>query len=150
MIKFIRKRDGRVVPFETEKIEQAIENCFMASGTRKTQETAKELTAQVIAEVERDENLPDIPGVEQIQDTVERVLIEKGFVRSAKSYILYRAERSRVREMNTRLMKTFEDITYKDAVDSDIKRENANINGDTAMGAMLKFGSEGSKQFYEM
>ena len=150
MIKFIRKRDGRVVPFETEKIEQAIENCFMASGTRKTQETARELTAQVIAEVERDENLPDIPGVEQIQDAVERVLIEKGFVRSAKSYILYRAERSRVREMNTRLMKTFEDITYKDAIDSDIKRENANINGDTAMGAMLKFGSEGSKQFYEM
>ncbi|MBR5545532.1 MAG: anaerobic ribonucleoside triphosphate reductase [Clostridia bacterium] len=150
MIKFIRKRDGRVVPFDTEKIEQAIENCFMASGTRKTQETARELTAQVIAEVERDENLPDIPGVEQIQDAVERVLIEKGFVRSAKSYILYRAERSRVREMNTRLMKTFEDITYKDAIDSDIKRENANINGDTAMGAMLKFGSEGSKQFYEM
>ncbi len=150
MIKFIRKRDGRVVPFEPEKIEQAIENCFMASGTRKTQETAHELTAQVIAEVERDENLPDVPGVEQIQDTVERVLIEKGFVRSAKSYILYRAERSRVREMNTRLMKTFEDITYKDAIDSDIKRENANINGDTAMGAMLKFGSEGSKQFYEM
>ena len=150
MIKYIRKRDGRVVSFESEKIEQAIENCFMASGTRKTQETAKELTAQVIAEVERDENLPDIPGVEQIQDAVERVLIEKGFVRSAKSYILYRAERSRVREMNTRLMKTFEDITYKDAIDSDIKRENANINGDTAMGAMLKFGSEGSKQFYEM
>ncbi len=150
MIKYIRKRDGRVVAFEREKIEQAIENCFMASGTRKTQDTARELTAQVIAEVERDENLPDVPGVEQIQDTVERVLIEKGFVRSAKSYILYRAERSRVREMNTRLMKTFEDITYKDAIDSDIKRENANINGDTAMGAMLKFGSEGSKQFYEM
>ncbi|MDD6143040.1 MAG: anaerobic ribonucleoside triphosphate reductase [bacterium] len=150
MIKSIKKRDGRIVAFEREKIEQAIENCFMASGTRKTQETAKELTDLVIAEVQRDENLPDVPGVEQIQDTVERVLIEKGFVRSAKSYILYRAERSRVREMNTRLMKTFEDIAYKDAIDSDIKRENANINGDTAMGAMLKFGSEGSKQFYEM
>ena len=52
--------------------------------------------------------------------------------------------------MNTRLMKIFEDITFKDAVDSDIKRENANIDGDTAMGTMLKFGSEGAKQFYEM
>ncbi len=150
MIQNIKKRDGRVVPFAKEKIEQAIENCFMASGTRKTQETAKELTDLVVAEIERDENLPDVPSVEQIQDAVERVLIQKGFVRSAKSYILYRAERSRVREMNTRLMKTFEDIAYKDAVDSDIKRENANINGDTAMGSMLKFGSEGSKQFYEM
>ena len=44
-----------------------------------------------------------------------RVLIENGFVRSAKAYILYRAERSRVREMNTRLMKVFEDIACKDA-----------------------------------
>ena len=150
MITSIKKRDGRVVPFDQEKIEQAIEKSFMASGSQKTQETAHELAALVVSEVERDENLPAMPSVEQIQDVVERVLIEKGFVRSAKSYILYRAERSRVREMNTRLMKIFEDIAYKDAVDSDIKRENANINGDTAMGSMLKFGSEGSKQFYEM
>ena len=107
MIRNIKKRDGRIVPFDREKIEQAIEKSFMASGTRKTQETARELTSLVMHELERDENLPDVPSVEQIQDTVERILIEKGFVRSAKSYILYRAERSRVREMNTRLMKTF-------------------------------------------
>ena len=78
---------------------------------------------------------------------MESVLIENGFVRTAKAYILYRAERSRIREMNTRLMRIYEDITNKSAVESDIKRENANINGDTAMGAMLKYGSEGAKQF---
>ena len=100
--------------------------------------------------MENNENIGSVPTVEEVQDTVERVLIEKGFVRSAKAYILYRAERSRVREMNTRLMKIFEDISFKDSRDSDIKRENANINGDTAMGAMLKFGSEGAKQFYDM
>ena len=150
MITSIQKRDGRIVPFDQNKIEQAIEKSFMASGSQKSLETAAELAALVVEKVERDENLPAVPSVEQIQDVVEKVLIEKGFVRSAKSYILYRAERSRVREMNTRLMKVFEDIAYKDAVDSDIKRENANINGDTAMGSMLKFGSEGSKQFYEM
>ena len=61
-----------------------------------------------------------------------------------------RAERSRIREMNTRLMKTYEDLTFKEAKDNDIKRENANIDGDTAMGTMLKYGSEGAKQFYEM
>ena len=44
----------------------------------------------------------------------------------------------------------FDDITFSDAVDSDVKRENANINGDTSMGAMLKYGSEGAKQFYNM
>lgn len=150
MITSIKKRDGRVVPFDQAKIEQAIEKSFMASGSQKSAEEAAALAALVVAEVEGDESIPAVPTVEQVQDVVERVLIEKGFVRSAKSYILYRAERSRVREMNTRLMRIFEDIAYKDAVDSDIKRENANINGDTAMGSMLKFGSEGAKQFYDM
>ena len=76
--------------------------------------------------------------------------MDNGYVQTAKSYILYREERSRAREMNTRLMKTYEDITFSKAKDSDIKRENANIDGDTAMGSMLKFGSEGAKQFYDM
>ena len=146
----IRKRDGRTVAFDRSKIENAIFRAFQASGSAKGHETSEVLTDRVMKELENNENISGIPTVEQVQDTVERVLIEKGFVRSAKSYILYRAERSRVREMNTRLMKTFEDITFKDAVDSDIKRENANINGDTAMGSMLKFGSEGAKQFYDM
>ena len=76
--------------------------------------------------------------------------MDNGYVQTAKAYILYREERSRAREMSTRLMKTYEDITFSKARDSDIKRENANIDGDTAMGSMLKFGSEGAKQFYDM
>jgi len=132
------------------KIENAILKAFEASGSAKGQETAHAISLQVENDLENNENISSTPSVEEVQDTVERVLIEKGFVRTAKAYILYRAERSRVREMNTRLMKVFEDIVYKDAVDSDIKRENANINGDTAMGSMLKFGSEGAKQFYDM
>ena len=90
------------------------------------------------------------PGVEEIQDAVEKVLIENGHARTAKEFILYRADRTRVREMNTRLMKIYEDLTFNDAAENDIKRENANIDGDTAMGTMLKYGSEGAKQFYEM
>ncbi|MDI9521344.1 MAG: anaerobic ribonucleoside triphosphate reductase [Bacillota bacterium] len=150
MISSIIKRDGRVVPFESEKIEQAIARALAASGSQKGQETAAELARVVTRELESSEDIPASPTVEQVQDVVERVLIEKGFVLTAKAYILYRAERSRVREMNTRLMKTYEDITFSDAIDSDIKRENANINGDSAMGSMLKFGSEGAKQFYDM
>ncbi len=149
-IESIRKRDGRTVAFDKEKIEHAIFSAFQASGSAKGHETAAQLADRVVEELENNEAISATPTVEQVQDTVEHVLIEKGFVRSAKAYILYRAERSRVREMNTRLMKTFEDITFKDAIDSDIKRENANINGDTAMGSMLKFGSEGAKQFYDM
>ena len=149
-ITYIRKRDGRTVEFDQAKIENAILRAFQASSSAKGHETAQALAQKVVEELENNENVSSTPTVEQVQDTVERVLIEKGFVRSAKAYILYRAERSRVREMNTRLMKTFEDIVFKDAIDSDIKRENANINGDTAMGSMLKFGSEGAKQFYDM
>ena len=150
MITSIKKRDGRVVPFDSAKIDQAIARAFAASGSQKGEDTARELTRLVMEDLEKNENISATPGVEEVQDAVERILIEKGFVRTAKAYILYRAERSRVRQMNTRLMKTYEDITFKSASDSDMKRENANINGDSAMGSMLKFGSEGAKQFYEM
>lgn len=139
MIVSIIKRDGRVVPFDPAKIEQAIEKCFAASGSRKGRETAGQLAQLAITAVENDESVPSVPTVEQVQDAVERTLIGQGFARSAKAYILYRAERSRVRAMSTHLMKTFEDIcTPRDA------------DGETPMGAMLKFGSEGAKQFYEM
>ena len=141
----IVKRDGRKVPFDVEKITEAILKAFRASDSSKTREVAEQMAQQVVRELES-----DTPSVEEVQDTVERVLVEHGFVRTAKSYILYRAERSRIREMNTRLMRVYDDITNKAAVDSDIKRENANINGDTAMGAMLKYGSEGAKQFNMM
>jgi len=145
----IIKRDGREVSFDAGKITAAILKAFQASGSAKSESAARKLTDQVVAELNRNESL-DIPSVEDIQDTVERVLIDNGYVRTAKTYILYRAERSRVREMNTRLMRIYDDITNTAATDSDIKRENANINGDTAMGAMLKYGSEGAKQFNQM
>ena len=146
MLDTILKRDGRTVPFDPEKITNAIVKAFEASHSAKTQATAEEITREVIHNLERSEAV-EVPSVEDVQDMVESVLIEKGFVRTAKSYILYRAERSRIREMNTRLMRVYEDITNKSSIESDIKRENANINGDTAMGAMLKYGSEGAKEF---
>lgn len=147
MLTTIRKRDGREVPFDSDKITNAILKAFQASHSAKTLKTAQDLTREVVVNLERSESIGGIPGVEEVQDMVESVLIDNGFVRTAKSYILYRAERTRIREMNTRLMRIYDDITNKAAIDSDIKRENANINGDTAMGAMLKYGSEGAKQF---
>ena len=90
------------------------------------------------------------PSVEEVQDMVEKVLVEEGHAKTAKAYILYRADRTRAREMDSTLMKIYEDLTFKSASDCDIKRENANIDGDTAMGTMLKYGSEGAKQFNEM
>ena len=147
MITTITKRDGRTVHFDINKIASAIEKAFAATIGKKDYAICLAL-AQEVSDIFEEKQI-DSPTVEQIQDTVERVLINHGHVRTAKAYILYRAERTRVRNMNDRLMKTFEDITYKDATDSDIKRENANIDGNTAMGTMLKYGSEGAKHFYE-
>lgn len=148
MIQTIIKRDGRCVLFDREKITDAIFKAAKAQGGS-DRETAGELARQVEALLENQEK-DNTPTVEGIQDIVEKVLVENGHARTAKEYILYRAQRTRVRDMNTRLMKTFEELTYQSAFENDVKRENANIDGDTAMGTMLKYGSEGAKQFYHM
>ncbi len=144
----IRKRDGREVPFHIEKITEALVKAFDATYKPGSEEIAQRLAEEVVSILEVDG--VTTPDVEHIQDIVERVLMDNGYVQTARAYILYRSERSRIREMNTRLMKTYEEITFSDARDSDVKRENANIDGDTAMGVMLKYGSEGAKQFYNM
>ncbi|MDR2530366.1 MAG: anaerobic ribonucleoside triphosphate reductase [Oscillospiraceae bacterium] len=144
----IRKRDGRTVSFDRSKIADAINKAFKATYKPNFSDEAARLAEQVVEYLEREGD--PMPGVEHIQDLVERVLLDRGFIQTAKAYILYRADRNRAREMNNRLMRIYEEITTADAKDSNILRENANINGDTAMGAMLKFGSEGAKQYYEM
>ena len=149
MIQQIVKRDGRMAPFEIDKITNAIFGAAQASGGQ-DHDMAQELAEQVEKTLEETAGT-ETPTVEQVQDTVEKVLIESGHARTAKEYILYRDERTRVREMNTRLMKIVRgsDLQVRRSR-HDIKRENANIDGDTAMGTMLKYGSEGAKQFYEM
>ena len=147
MIKTIIKRDGRTVEFDLEKIAQAIFSAAQAMGGDNYDQA--HALAQQVEELLESSGI-ESPTVEQVQDTVEKVLIENGHSQTAKSYILYRAERTRIREMNTSLMKIYEDLTFKNAAENDIKRENANIDGDTAMGTMLKYGSEGAKAFDEM
>ncbi len=150
MITKIVKRDGREVTFNLEKIANAIFRAAQAVGGSDYDE-AMALACEVSEKIEEESKASgEFPTVEGIQDMVERVLVKHGHARTAKEYILYRAERTKIREMNTSLMKTYEGLTFKSAIDNDIKRENANINGDTAMGTMLKYGSEGAKKFYEL
>ncbi len=147
-IRQIVKRDGRTVPFELDKISDAIFKAAQVLGGR-DKEMSQEL-ANDVQEYLLEVCHNSIPTVEQIQDAVEKVLIEAGHARTAKEFILYRAERTRVRDMNTKLMRIYEDLTFKEAKENEIKRENANIDGNTAMGTMLKYGSEGAKEFYKM
>lgn len=148
MISTITKRDGRKTEFNKDKIAQAIFKAATKMGGN-DYSLSESLAEQVVDYLEN-ENLGGNATVEHVQDVVEKVLIENGHAQTAKEYILFRADRTRIREMNTRLMKIYEGLTFKDAKDNDVKRENANIDGDTAMGTMLKYGSEGAKQFYEM
>lgn len=143
----IQKRDGRVVAFDSGKIAAAITRAFDAAFQPGQLDEAERLATEVssIIEVEGME----LPEVEHVQDLVERVLMEHGYSETAKAYILYRSERARARNFGGRLTKIYEDITYSPACSSDVKRENANINGDTAMGNMLKYGSESAKAYYE-
>ena len=121
MIQQIVKRDGRMAPFEIDKITNAIFGAAQASGGQ-DHDMAQELAEQVEKTLEETAGT-ETPTVEQVQDTVEKVLIESGHARTAKKYILYRDERTRVREMNTRLMKVYEDLTFKSSIENDIKRE---------------------------
>ena len=148
MIKYIRKRDGRMDQFDVNKIAGAIYKAFQATEAKYDLDTAIAVAQEVEEKLEARHS--ELPTVELVQDTVEETLISKGYVRIAKAYILYRAERTRSRDRKSRLMKTMEEITFQDAKDSDLKRENANVNADAPMGTMLKYGAEAAKQFNEM
>lgn len=148
MIIHIIKRDGRKVPFNIEKIANAVFRAAQSVGGTDMNE-AMDIAVKT-CELYEENYGKEIPTVEIIQDLVEKTLIESGHAQTAKAYILYRYERTRDREMKSNLMKTMGELTFDSAKDSDIKRENANIDGDTAMGTMLKYGSSAAKEFYEM
>ena len=147
MIKSIIKRDGRVVLYDEGKIDSAILKAMEAAQEGDASQAAAVANAVEAALEERCGAQP--PQIEQIQDEVESQLMQMGFDNAAKKYILYRASRTRVREMNTRLMKVFDELTHADATASDMKRSNANIDGDTPMGTMLQYGSEAAKDYYD-
>ncbi|MBQ8640055.1 MAG: anaerobic ribonucleoside triphosphate reductase [Lachnospiraceae bacterium] len=148
MIQSIIKRDGRVMLYDQNKIAGAILRALENTGEGNAMDAARVANA---VQSDLESRLPDqVPTIEMIQDAVERQLMNHGFNATAKSYILYRANRTRAREANTALMKTIDEITNIDARVSDMKRDNANIDGNTAMGSMLQIGSAGAKSYNEL
>lgn len=146
MFKRIVKRDGKIVKFDPEKITEAIAKAGLVTEEFK-HDRAKALADKVLARAE-EKITARTPNVEQIQDIVEEVLMESSFKKTAREYIQYRQERSRRREAKSDLMSIYRTISHADASeDSDVKRSNANVDGNSAMGKMLQFGAEGSKFF---
>ena len=142
----VLKRDGRKVKFNKKKIYSAIYKAFTSLDVDDEALVAT-ITDEVVNNIDNAFK-NELPRVEDIQDEIEKVLISHNESEVAKAFILYRADRTRFRESKTSLMHTLSDITFQEAKDNDIKRENANIDGNTAMGTMLRYGSESAKEFY--
>ena len=146
MFKKIVKRDGKIVDFNLDKITDAIAKAGAATEEFK-HDRAAQLSEKVLKLAE--ETVKErTPTVEQIQDLVEKVLMDSSFKRTAKAYITYRQDRNKTRNAKSNLMGIYKTIAIADASeDSDVKRSNANVDGNSAMGKMLQFGAEGSKVF---
>ena len=136
----IKKRDGRIVPFDAEKITEAIFRAVRAAGGE-NRKIAENLAKQVVDALEARGYNGVIPTVEETQDEVERVLINNGHARTAKAYILYRAKRTRIREGKSDLMDTVKEILVETS------RENANISNSPSA-KMLQIASAASKRYY--
>lgn len=141
------KRDGKIVSFDKSRIFNAVNLANIATGNNLNQETIKLVTDRVVATLNNTYGKKDKIEIERIQDIVVDTLIEMNLKDISKEYIEYRYKRDRTREANSNLLQVIRDLTIKDSKDLDLKRENANIDGNSSMGIMLREGSEVAKTF---
>ena len=139
MLTSIIKRDCRTQDFDEGKITNAIYKCLKAAGNGDRQR-AMELTLEVIKKIKM-QYIEDNYTVEDVQDIVETILIENGLVREAKSYILYRENRSRLREARSELMNAVSQIIQE------TNRDNANV-GNSPSAKVLQISEIASKNYY--
>ena len=151
------KRNGTPEPFTPDRIRVAIRKAVIASHTQEelkdfSNKVLEKLTSDIVVQIKDifDKQIGDAKsiGINVIQDIVERTLIKNGFADTAKAYILYRRKRDEIRDTRDSISKTISDVLMSDSKDSDTKRENANIDGNTAMGTMLQVGANVSKNYY--
>lgn len=144
-LKTVTKRSGFTVDYDRQKIYNAIAGANNDSTEKMRDEDIQAVTLQV----EKNLSWRDNVTVEEIQDVVEHEIMKHGFYDIAKKYIRYRQRHEERRAAQKHLMECYRDIFFADAVDSDLKRDNANINTDASMGIMLKLGAEGAKHFVD-
>lgn len=157
------KRNGRKVDFNGTKIAVAIkkgfdnlekpENLEISGGTNYNEKDVQKVYQAVIKRIIKDFKDEDKIKIEQIQDLIEDELKKKGYDEVYRLFAEYRERRAQSREMffddkkRHKFLKTIEGLGLKSAGEDDNKRENANVDGDTAMGTMLQYGSTISKEF---
>ncbi len=147
MITKIRKRDGRYVKFNENKITEAIQKAILAVEAEVTLNKIYKMTKEVVKIVNEETPEGRIPTVENIQDIVERVLMNSKLTEVAKAYILYREERSKVREKETKLMKTFQAIEQGKKTTSKFLLKKGDFHFENPTKAILFYGREGAKEY---
>ena len=100
----IRKRDGRIVAFDKEKITSAVFKAIVATGGKEDRTLAESLSTRVIEILDEKYGTETIPAVEDVQDVVERALVENGQAKVAKAYIIYRQKRAEIRREKQRIL----------------------------------------------
>lgn len=148
MITKVLKRDGRKVNFNIERIAKSIYKAANSIGGQDytRSEELSEKVYEKLEEIQEDKQVSS----ENIQKVVEQILEEEDHISTLRVYKKFREERNKTRERNSEIIKIYKGLTFDDAINNNVKRENANINADTAMGTMLKYGSEGAKNFYHL
>ena len=148
MITKVLKRDGRKVNFNIERIAKSIYKAANSIGGQ-DYSRSEELSEKVYEKLEEIQQNKQVSS-QEIQRIVEQILKEEGHTSTLRVYRKFREERDRTRERSSEIIRIYKGLTFDDAINNNVKRENANINADTAMGTMLKYGSEGAKNFYHL
>ena len=157
------KRDGKKVDFDGSKIALAIKKGFDSvevdeelSESKEKKYTEKDIQKvyqAVVGRIEKEYKDSEKIKIETIQDMIEDVLQKKGYEDVYNSFSEYRERRANSRKLffdekkTHKFLKSIEGLGLKSAKEEDAKRENANVDGDTAMGTMLQYGSTISKEF---
>lgn len=143
------KRDGTRVPFDRNKIEKAVSRAMV-----ETQECgpspdmyARQVTDETIRILLYDFKTGAIVSIEDTQDAVEYALMRLGYRKTGKAYIHYREQHKSIRQSNEALSSSLEEIFGSSALESNMKRDNANVDGNTSMGCMLQVGSVATKYY---
>ena len=153
------KRNGKKVDFDTTKVAIAIKKGFDGANkaedeeerytTKDIQKVYQSVIKRILKEYKEEEKIK----IENIQDMIEETLQKLGYEDVYKSFSEYRDRRAQSRKLFSdekkmhKFLKSLEGLGLKNAKEEDAKRENANIDGNSAMGTMLQYGSTVSKEF---
>ncbi len=147
----IIKRNNKKDTFQPEKIAVAIKKGFDSVHNDYTAHDSHLVFTKVIEQINENAKTNPQIAIEDIQDIIEKQLLKLGYDDVYESFSSYRLRRNESRRVfiskQHKFLKAIEQLTIKDAQEEDSKRENANINGDGAMGMMLQYGSTIAKEF---